>query len=142
MQVTCEGNIGQDIELRYVGTDNVPVLNLSIAEDRLVTRQGSSTQEKQTSWYRWTLWRNLALNVASSCKKGDRLVLNGYAVQRTYEAADGSTRSAIEFTATSVGVSARFGRMDITKTAGPNAVPVMAGAPAPVADQEEGEEPF
>lgn len=103
MSTTIIGNVVADPELRFVSDGNA-VVNFSVAVKERV-KEGA---EPHTSFFDCTLWGDIAENFANSVKKGDRVIVTGRLKQRTYEAKDGTKRSAVELQAEGVGIELRF----------------------------------
>lgn len=151
MFVFLEGNLTEDPVIRNVNDDGTAVVSFGVAEDQTSGPPGGP-QVERVSFYRVTTWRGLAVNLAASCKKGDRILMAGNSKQsRWTDPTTQQGRSNIEFTATHIGPSLRWAQASLTKTAGRGitsapvegetapvqAEPVMAGAPTP-----SPEEPF
>lgn len=62
-----------------------------------------------TSYVSVYCWRRLATNVAVSLRTGDRVVIKGKLMVRTYEDKEGNRRSAVDVEATSIGHDMTFG---------------------------------
>jgi single-strand DNA-binding protein len=145
---TVVGNITADPELKYVGTDGIPVVNFSIARSWKIGPADNQTEK--VAFFNVVVWREMALHLAASVRKGDRLVITGTLEHRTWKAEDGTNRHVVEIKAAEVAPSLRFAVATLTPTAGRHAGEVreMAMVPAqpgsdPAQDLEDlGEEPF
>ncbi len=82
----------------------------------------------ETIWFNVTVWRGLAEHVASSIKKGDRVIVEGRLAQRTWTDDKGQARTNLEIDADCVGIDLMFNRATSHRTSAP---PVeQSGAPA------------
>ncbi|MFT3877544.1 MAG: single-stranded DNA-binding protein [Propioniciclava sp.] len=74
-EVVISGNVGADVEWRtderYGARASFPV-----AATRRGLREGKWV-DLDTTWYRVTCWRQLAMHVIESVKKGDAVLVNG-----------------------------------------------------------------
>lgn len=117
--ITLTGNLAADPELRYL-SDGKAVANFTVMVNRR-TKQGNDWVDANVTGWRVSCWEQLAENVAERLTKGDPVVVQGTAEERSWEQ-DGSTRYRIEVTARSVG-------LDLSKVrSGESRQPVAAGA--------------
>jgi single-strand DNA-binding protein len=115
--VTVVGNLTADPELRFTPS-GAAVANFTVASTpRLFDRQSGEWKDGEALFMRCNIWRQPAENVAESCKRGQRVVVTGQLVQRSYETREGDKRTAIELKADEVAVSLRYGTASYTKTA-------------------------
>jgi single-strand DNA-binding protein len=102
--ITVVGNVSDVPTLRTVN-GNVSVASFRVANTPRrrdpVTGQWS---DLETVWFGVSAWRQLAEHVATSIKKGDRVVLVGSLTSDTYVAQSGEVRSGLKVTASSVGL--------------------------------------
>lgn len=77
-QVIIEGNLGSDIKVETVKGES-KVANFSIA----VNFKSGETQK--TNWFNITAWNKGAEIIASSVKKGDRVLIEGYLSDDSFE---------------------------------------------------------
>lgn len=74
-EIVISGNVGQHVEWkedeRFGGRST-----FSVAVTPSVQRNGE-WQEQETTWYRITCWRRLAVHVRDSVKKGDPIIVGG-----------------------------------------------------------------
>lgn len=132
--ITFEGNLTEQPELRFVGSNNTPVVNFSVAEDRRWTDQATGEVHKEVSFHRCAIWRDMATNFANSFRKGDRVLVVGRQNERSWSDAETQERrSRMEVTVENVGASTRFATVAITKTAGRGVTTPPAEAPEEVA---------
>lgn len=110
--ITLVGNLTADPELRYT-SGGTPMTNISIAVNRRY--QVNNEWQEQTSFFRGTLWREQAENVAESLHKGDRVILNGRLEQRTWETPEGEKRSIVEISIDEIGPSLRWATASVNR---------------------------
>ena len=103
---TCEGNLVADPELRETST-GLPVANFRVAVTSR-KRVGPNDFVDQTEYINVVAWRDLAVNVANSLGKGDRVVVHGDLKQRSYTGKDGNERYVTEIHASMIGASLRW----------------------------------
>ena len=83
-----------DPELRFTN-NGTPVANLRVAVTQRVL-EGGAWRDGQTSFFRVNAWRETAIHLAESLRKGDRVVVLGRLRQRTWESPEGERRSVAE----------------------------------------------
>lgn len=103
---TCEGNLVADPELRETNT-GLAVCNFRLAVTNRV-RAGNNDFVDQTEWINVVAWRNVAVNVAASLKKGDRVTVTGSLKIRDWTHRDGHKMTTPEIHASSVGAALTF----------------------------------
>lgn len=97
--VNLMGRLTRDIEVRYT-QNNIAHSIFSIAVNRNV-KDGNDWKE-ETSFIGIEVWGNLAENIKRYSGKGKRVAINGYIVQRSYQAKDGSNQNKTYVVANSV----------------------------------------
>ena len=123
-RVVLAGNLTKDPELRFT-QNGVPVCNFPIA----VNRVGSKKSEA-VDFFNVSCWRELGERVANYKKKGDPILVEGRLQYRTWQAPDGTKRSAVEVVADRVQFLSRGQNPQAEKN--PQAAEVAAGASAKV----------
>src|SRR3712207_3548992 len=118
-RVVLAGNLTRDPELRFT-QNGVPVCNFPIAVDRI----GSKKSEEAVDFFNVSCWRELGERVANHKKKGGPILVEGRLQYRTWQAPDGTKRSAVEVVADRV----QF----LSRAQNPQAAEVAAGASAKV----------
>jgi single-strand DNA-binding protein len=73
-KVILVGNLGRDPEMRYTPGGQA-VCTLSVATNRTWTRDGE--QQKETTWFRVTVWGKQAESVNQFLKKGRQVLVEG-----------------------------------------------------------------
>ena len=91
------GNLTRDPETRNVGAD-VTVCNFSVAVNRRVRKDG----EQLTDFFNVVAWRTLGDLCQRYLAKGRKVAIVGAIQTRTYEAQDGSKRTAFDIVADEV----------------------------------------
>lgn len=142
--VTLVGNLVEDPELRFTAS-GVALANINIAVNRRYQDRDGTWQE-DTSFFRGTVWRDHAENVAESLTKGTRVILTGRLRQRSWETNDGDKRSVVEIDIQEIGPSLRWATATVSRTPSSSGGSYGEGstAPAPVARTDFGpdEAPF
>ncbi len=142
--VTLVGNLVEDPELRFTAS-GVALANINIAVNRRYQDRDQNWQE-DTSFFRGTVWRDHAENVAESLTKGTRVILTGRLRQRSWETNDGDKRSVVEIDIQEIGPSLRWATATVSRTPSSQGGSYGEGstAPAPVARTDFGpdEAPF
>ncbi len=109
--VTLVGNLTRDPERRELPSGRV-VVSFSLAVNRRWPNDAGGWAE-QVSFFPVVAWQQLGEHSFATLSKGDRVVVVGRPEQRSWTAADGARRSAIEFVADEVAPSLRFNRAEI-----------------------------
>ena len=100
--ITVVGNIGQQPRTRVVAGGQV-VTDFRIASTpRKVDRATGAWSDGETIWFGVSCWRQLAENVAASVKTGDRVVVTGRLLARSWKNEQGEERSGLEIDAQTV----------------------------------------
>lgn len=104
--VTLQGNLAGDPELRYTAAGK-PVANFTVVTSKSYKDEGGKWQDKDTSFWRCTVWDQQAEFVAESFQKGDAVIAVGSMAQRSYETREGENRTVTEVQVTEVGASVK-----------------------------------
>ncbi len=91
-RVVLAGNLTRDPELRFT-QEGVPVCSFSIAVNRI------GSKSEAVDYFNVSCWRELGETVANYKKKGDPILVEGRLQYRTWQAPDGTKRSAVEVVA-------------------------------------------
>lgn len=126
-QLSIRGNITDRPELRYTASGKA-VANVTVAVNR------GKDDNKQTDFYRVTLWEGLAEN-AAQLEKGTSVLLIGRMESRDFEDKAGNKRTSWEVTADAFGPDLRFQTATVQRAA--NRPQEPAGRP-----QTQGGEPW
>lgn len=105
---TISGNLVAAPELRYT-PDGTPVLRMRVASTpRYFSQSAGAWADGETVFMDVTAWRSLAENLAASVGHGSRVIVTGQLRQRSWEAEDGTRRTAYEIQAEDAGPSLRM----------------------------------
>lgn len=108
-QVSLTGYVAtQPVERRFDSGANNVKMRVAWTERRR-DRVTGEWMDGNTSYVSVYCWRRLATNVAVSLRTGDRVVVKGKLLVRTYEDKEGNRRSAVDVEATSIGHDMTFG---------------------------------
>lgn len=127
-------------EPRHITTAN----GLTITSFRLASNQRrfdrgqNAWVDGDTNWYTVTAFRQLGMHVASSVRKGERVVVAGRVRQRDWQS-DTNKGTTIEIDADTVGHDLTFGRSTFTRTV--KAAPTTPAEPDTDQALPQGEEP-
>jgi single-strand DNA-binding protein len=72
-------------------------------------------RDGEPALYTVVVWRDQAVHAAESLSKGSRVVVVGRLAQRSWQAGDGTTRSAVEVVADELGQSLRWATATTTR---------------------------
>jgi single-strand DNA-binding protein len=112
-QITVVGNLTREPELRYTPT-GAAVVKIGIAVNRFYTNRNGEKVE-QTDFFTVNAWRQLAENIAETCKTGQRVIVSGRLQSRTWETEEGQKRTVVEIEADEVGPSLRWATAQVNK---------------------------
>ena len=117
MDMTIVGNLVATPELTEIpGGDHVA--NFRVAVNHRKKGPGGEWIDDGASFMECRAWRGLAVNLAESMRKGDRIILTGTLRQRTWEA-EGEKRSAWSLTVSAAGPDLSYARARIAKVIQP-----------------------
>lgn len=101
--ITITGNLGWDPTRKVLASGTV-VTDFRVATTpRRFDKAANEWRDLETMWFTVTCWRALADNVASSLRRGDRVVVTGRLSLRTWVGKEGEQRTTHEVDATAVG---------------------------------------
>lgn len=113
--VTVTGVVGSDPR-HTVTAAGLAITNFRLASTRrYFDRASGQWTDGETNWYTVASFRQLALNAATSLRKGERVVVHGRLRVRAWETAEKSG-TAIEIEADSVGHDLAWGVSAYSKT--------------------------
>jgi single-strand DNA-binding protein len=114
--ITVIGNLTGDPELRFTPS-GAAVANFTVASTpRTFDRQSNEWKDGDTLFLRCSIWREAAESVAESLTKGNRVIVTGRLVQRSYETREGEKRTVYELQVDEVGPSLRYATAKVTRT--------------------------
>ena len=124
-RVVLLGRICHDLELKTTPT-GVSVTSFRIAVERSYVKSG---EERKADFIDIVCWRNTADFVCKFFKKGSLIAVEGQLQSRTYQAADGTNRYAVEVVADNVsftGEKREQGNAQPAPTVTPTPAPAVA----------------
>lgn len=110
--ITVIGNATSDAELRFTPS-GAAVATFTVAVTPRVKRNDQWV-DGDTTFFRCTVWREMAEQVAESVTRGMRLIVHGRFKTRQYEK-DGQTRMSVEIEVDEVGPSLRYATAKVQK---------------------------
>jgi single-strand DNA-binding protein len=99
-KVILIGNVGKDPEIRHLDS-NVSVASFSLATSEVYNNKAGE-RVTQTEWHNIVCWRNLATLAEKFIKKGSQIYVEGRIRSRSYDANDGTKKTAYEIYADEV----------------------------------------
>ncbi len=139
ISITTIGHLTADPELRYTQS-GLAVVSLTIAQTaRSFDKATNGYVDGDTVFLRGSAWREQAEHIASSLRKGQRVIATGTLKQRSYDdPKTGEKRTAFELDIAEIGASLRYGTSVFTKSVSANqdaagTPPVASAAPTPQA---------
>ncbi len=119
-RVMLAGNLTKDPELRFT-QNGVPVCGFSVAVNRV------RSKSEAVDFFNVSAWRELGETIANYKKKGDPILVEGRLQYRSWEAQDGTKRSAVDVVADNVQF---LGRSGDPQQEAPSSTKVAAGTTA------------
>lgn len=114
-QITADGLVATTPR-HIVTQDGLPITSFRLASsNRRFDRAQNKWVEGETNWYTITCFRQLAINVAASINKGDRIVVTGKLRVRDWDNGDRAGTS-VEIEATALGHDLNWGTGQFTRT--------------------------
>lgn len=113
-QVTIEGNLGADPELRFSQSGAAYCTFRVGTSERKFNQQTNAWEDGRNCWCHVIVWRNLAENVAESLKQGDSVTVTGVLYDDSYER-DGTTHQVKQVEGKSVSASLRSATVEIRR---------------------------
>ncbi|MGH7320460.1 MAG: single-stranded DNA-binding protein [Candidatus Rokuibacteriota bacterium] len=102
------GNLTADPELSFT-PNGTAVAKFTVAVNRRISDGKGGFKDQVDGFFSCVAWRKLAEHLAESTHKGTRVVVVGRLTQRSWEAPDGSRRTAVEVQVDDIGASLRYG---------------------------------
>jgi single-strand DNA-binding protein len=113
--ITLAGNLTADPELRFTPS-GVAVANFTVASTpRNFDKSTNEWTDGTPTFMRCSIWRQAAENTAESFSKGDRVIVQGRMVSRSWEDKEGNSRTSLEVQADDVAASVKNATVKITK---------------------------
>lgn len=114
IRITVIGRLTQDPELRFTPS-GAAVANVSIASNaRRFDKNSNEWKDEPATFWRGSVWRDAAENVAESLQKGAAVIATGVVKSREYEK-DGQKRTALELDIEAIGPDLRWATAKVEK---------------------------
>lgn len=115
LTVTLVGWVGTDPK-HYTGSGVTPFTSFRMANTRrYFDRALSSWTDGRTEWFTVKVWRQTALNVASSLRKGDPVLVHGRLSTEQWDGPEGP-RTSLVLEALAIGPDLSYGRASFART--------------------------
>ena len=111
---TAAANLTADPELRYTLSARA-VANLRLAINSRRRKADGEWVDAPTTYLDGTVWGEQAERTAARLQKGDRVVVTGTLITRTWTADDGTERRKLEVAIDELGASLLFREVGITR---------------------------
>jgi single-strand DNA-binding protein len=105
-QITIEGNLGSDPELKAVKDETLSSFSLAHTPRKKV---GNNWEDGETIWFRVTFWNSKSDLVLDHLKKSDKVIVMGSLSQSNYTSKAGEQKSSLEISGTSFAIVPRSG---------------------------------
>jgi single-strand DNA-binding protein len=103
-QITLRGYLTAEPKFYQKTPQAIPVTEMRVGcTPRRLNRETGEWYDLPTSYYRVKCWRRLAINTASSLKKGDAVLIRGHFYMSTWVDNQQRPRSTIEIEADTIG---------------------------------------
>ena len=113
--ITIVGNLTADPELRFT-PNGAAVANFTVASTpRTFDRQTNEFKDGETLFMRCSVWRDAAEHATESLHRGDRVIVTGRLVSRSWQTPEGENRTVMEMQVDEVGPSLRYATANVTK---------------------------
>jgi single-strand DNA-binding protein len=132
LTVTLVGWVGTEPK-HYTGASTTPFTSFRMANTRrYFDRAQNVWADGRTEWFTVKVWRQSALNVASSLRKGDPVLVHGRLATEQWDSPEGP-RTSLVLEALAIGPDLTYGRASFART-----VNVGSSAAAASSDGEDG----
>lgn len=145
LTVTLVGWVGTEPK-HYTGSGTTPFTSFRMANTRrYFDRAQNAWTDGRTEWFTVKVWRQSALNVAASLRKGDPVLVHGRLSTEHWDGPDGP-RTTLVLEALAIGPDLTYGRASFARTihvtgaSGAGAADPGTGDAGGVADDEYGSE--
>jgi single-strand DNA-binding protein len=135
--ITLRGFVTAEPKLWQPTPTHTPVTEIRVGSTpRRLNRATGEWEDGDTSYYTVKCWRRLAVNVKSSLRKGDMVIIKGKFVTRSWVDDQQRTRTQMHVEADSVGHDLSFGWSHFNRGANTSWAAVRAQAEGEVARQD------
>ena len=115
LNITIIGRLAGDPELRYTPA-GAAVANLTIAQNsRVFDKNSNEWKDKPTNFFRCSIWREAAEQVAESLQKGMAVIAYGEVTSRSYTTKEGQERTVQEIELQNIGPDLKWATAKVTK---------------------------
>lgn len=129
--VTLVGNLTAAPELRF-GVSGAAMATMTVASTpRTFDRQAGQWRDGETLFMRCVAWRELAENAAESLEKGQRVIVTGRLVQRSFETREDERRTVVKLQVEEIDPSLRYCTALLTRST-PRTADAASAAGLPV----------
>lgn len=125
--ITVSGSVGAEPDLRF-SSNGKAVVGFSLAANYRYMRDGEWI-DGEVTWWRCSVFGELAENVAASLHKGDRAIVTGRPQARSWQDRDGNDRTSIEIMVDDIGASLKWARAEIERVERSDGRSSSRGAP-------------
>lgn len=116
--LTIVGNLTADPELRYTQS-GAAVASFTIASTpRSFDRQANEWKDGEALFMRCSAWRALGEHIAGSVVKGNRVIVQGFLKQKSYQDKEGNQRTSLELDVQDFGPSLQFATAQVVRVQG------------------------
>lgn len=126
-KIILVGNLGRDPELRYT-PQGVAVCDFTMATNER-RRDKSGEYQDVPTWFRVTLWRNMAENASKYLKKGSPVYIEGRLSLEEWTDRDGNPRQTLAVQATEMHFIGRAGATEDFAASDTAMEPQYSGTP-------------
>jgi single-strand DNA-binding protein len=102
--ITIVGNLVKDPEEKDFGP-NKNVTKMRVASTDRIPDGNGGWKDGDTAFYNVSAWRNLGKHVASTLKKGDKVIVQGRLKYSEFKRSDGSNGHSYDIEATDLGIA-------------------------------------
>ena len=113
--ITITGNATQDVDLKFLQSGQA-VASLNVADNHRKRNAAGEWEDDGATFYRCTIWGQMAENVAASIEKGQRVVVTGRVRNREWTDKEGGKRLSLEIDVDEIGPSLRYATAQVQRT--------------------------
>ena len=113
--ITIVGNLASDPELRFTPSGAAVANFRVLSTPRRFDKTTNDWKDGETLGITCSVWREAAENLAQSLHKGDRVIVTGELVARSWQTNEGENRTVMEIQAEEVGPSLRYATAQVVK---------------------------
>lgn len=112
-RIELVGRLGADPELRFTPSGAaVASVNVAVQGRK---KNGDQWEDGEVTWFRVSVWRQYAENVAESLRKGDRVVVTGTVELRKYQNREGGEGVSLDVNADTITPDLRFAQVQVRR---------------------------